>query len=124
MNWKPCVRSMTACALALICTVCLTACSTGWAGVDRSFSSVDPLPQGVKMASLNPIKPDLPDPPKPMTKCFKTKLPGNAQGSDQSADARVLATMKENEILKACGKKTLDWYKGVQKANGVDPKSP
>lgn len=54
-----------------------------------------------------------------MTKCFKTKLPN---GND-SADAKVLATMKENEILKACGKKTLEWYKGVQAANGVDPKA-
>lgn len=120
MNWKRYVSNTIALLLAVTASASLAACSTGWAGVDSFTRAADPYPQGVKLASLNPIPPNLPNPPPALSNCFKHHLPPKDQvGSDQSADAKVKTVMQENEIKTVCGKNLLHWYHGVQEDNGV-----
>lgn len=108
--------------LVLILSVSLAGCSTSWAGLGWNSSPTMP-----KLAGLNPIPPNLPDPPPSLIGCFRTKLPSKkaeVNAPAPSADQMAMLTKQAADQRQVCGRKLLAWYHKVQVDNGVKPAKP
>jgi hypothetical protein len=55
---------------------------------------------------------DLPDVPKPLTQCFKSRVKAGG-----TANERVINLLALAEERKLCGQGILKWYGSLQKAN-------
>jgi hypothetical protein len=65
------------------------------------------------VAEAKPTPAQLPDMPPNLTRCLTSKH--TPKGN--SADAKVLDTLKHDDVRRACGRSTVAWYKTVQTAN-------
>lgn len=69
----------------------------------------------VDVSSLVPAKAELPEAPRSLTACYKSKLPDKKA----SADELATANMARLEKLEQCNRAWPKWYGKIREANGA-----